>query len=249
MTYTINIVIKIVIATAAAVIFGNGSVVAFNHIPQKWFEDWEPGELDTEKRVLPTKLLESDNAGRQRIPSTPWKWIFTGLFLASGVYLAMTGGLQYEIAALCVLAVMLEMAIADELYKIVPDQLQLLLAVLAIGFVSFNENWWEPLAGAGVGLLLSLATWGLGLLIFKSDSLGGADIKFFTCVGSVVGRRGVIAIFIMTTLFFAVESVYRIATKKSTLNDHNAMMPAAFCAVWVYLLFLNNLMEISWLTF
>lgn len=244
MTYTINIVIKIVIATAAAVIFGNGSVVAFNHIPQKWFEDWEPDVLETEKRVLPAKLLEADNAGRQRIPSTPWKWVFTGLFLVSGAYLAMTGGLQYEISVLCVLAVMLLMAIADELYRIVPDQLQILLAVMAIGFVSFNEKWWEPLAGAGVGLALGLAVWGLGLLIFKSDSLGGADIKFFAVMGLIAGRRGIIAVFVLTTLFFAVESVFKIATKKSTLNDHNAMMPAAFCAVWVYLLFLYNVMEI-----
>ncbi len=247
MTYTINIVIKIVIATAAAVIFGNGSVVAFNHIPQKWFEDWEPGELDTEKRVLPAKLLEADNAGRQRIPSTPWKWIFMGLFLAAGAYLAMTGGLQYEVGTLCVLAVMLLMAIADELYKIVPDQLQILLAIMAIGFVSFNENWWEPLAGAGVGLALSLAVWGLGNLLFKSDSLGGADIKFYMVMGLIVGRRGILVIFVLTTLFFAVESVYKIATKKSTLHDQNAMMPAAFCAVMVYLLFLYNVMDIiSW---
>lgn len=244
MTYTINIVIKIVIATAAAVIFGNGSVVAFNHIPQKWFEDWEPDALDTERRVLPPKLLEADNAGRQRIPSTPWKWIFMGLFLASGIYLAMTTGLQYEIASMCVMAVMLEMAIADELYKIVPDQLQILLAVMAIGFVSFNENWWEPLAGAGVGLAIGLAVWGLGLIIFRSNSLGGADIKFFAVMGLIVGRRGILTIFILTTLFFAVESVFRIATKKSTLNDHNALMPAAFVAVMTYLLFLCNLTEI-----
>lgn len=244
MTYTINIVIKIVIATAAAVIFGNGSVVAFNHIPQKWFEDWEPDVMDTEKRVLPAKLLEADNAGRQRIPSTPWKWIFSGLFLVSGVYLAMTVGVQYEIATLCVMVVVLLMAIADELYKIVPDQLQILLAVMAIGFVSYNENWWEPLAGAGIGLALSLAIWGLGMLLFKSDSLGGADIKFFTVMGLIVGRRGILAIFVLTTLFFAAESIFRLATKKSKLTDHNAMMPAAFVAVLVYLLFLYNVMEI-----
>ena len=244
MTYTINIVIKIVIATAAAVIFGNGSVVAFNHIPQKWFEDWEQGDLDTEKRVLPAKLLEADNAGRQRIPSSPWKLVFTGLFLASGAYLTMTGGLQYEIAALCVLAVMLLMAISDELYKIVPDQLQILLAVMAIGFVSFNDNWWEPLAGAGVGLALSLAVWGLGNLIFKSDSLGGADIKFYAVMGLIVGRRGIVVIFVLTTLLFAADSIFRIATKRSTLKDHNAMMPAAFSAVMIYLLFLYNIMEI-----
>jgi hypothetical protein len=35
MTYSLNIAIKIMIAIILAVIFGNGSVVAFNHIQPK----------------------------------------------------------------------------------------------------------------------------------------------------------------------------------------------------------------------
>lgn len=235
MAYTINIVIRIVIATAAAIIFGNGSVVAFNHFPQKWFWDYEDDETGSEKRIIPPALLETDEAGRQRLPSTPWKWIFSGMFLIAGFYLAMTTGIQYEIASLCVLAVVLEMAISDQLYKIVPDQLQLLLAVLAVGFVSFNENWWEPLAGAGVGLLLGLSVLGLGLLIFRTGSIGGADIKFFTVIGLIVGRRGVLIIYVATTLLFAIESCFRIVTKRGSIKDHLAMMPAAFIAVLLYL--------------
>lgn len=240
MTYTFNIVIKIVIAAAAAIIFGNGSVVAFNHMPQKWFEDWEDAEPDTRKRVLPPKLLAADNYGRQRIPSSPWKWIFTGMFLLCGVYFAISNGLQYEIASLCVLAVILEMAIADQLYKIVPDELQWLLAITALGFVNYHENWWEPLAGAGIGLAIGLGVLGLGLVLFKAGSMGGADIKFYTCIGLVLGRRGVLLVFIMTTLFFAVESVFLIATRKGTIKDHNAMLPPAFIAVMTYLLFIGR---------
>ena len=240
MTYTINIVIKIVIATAAAVIFGNGSVVAFNHLPQKWFEDWE-GDGDDAKRILPDDLLDADNAGRQRIASTPWKYIFTGLFLVTGAYLVMTAGVKYETATLCVLAVLLEMAIADQLYKTVPDQLQLLLAITALGVAESHENWWEPLAGAGLGLAISLAVLGLGLLIFRTGSMGGADIKFFTVIGLITGRRGVLIIFILTTLFFAIESVFRIATKRGSIRDHVAMIPAGFAAVLVYMLFLWNM--------
>lgn len=234
MTYTINLVIKIVIATAAAILFGNGSVVAFNHIPEKWFEDWEDDALDTQRRVLPPKLVEADNAGRQRLPSTPWKFIFMGLFMVVGVYLSVTTGAMYEIASLCTLAVLLEMAISDQLYKIVPDQLQILLAVTALGFVFYNEYWWEPLAGAGLGLLIGLSILGLGL-IFKSGSLGGADIKFFAAIGLILGRRGVLIVFILTTLIFAIESTYLLATRRCTLKDHNAMLPAGFIGVLIYL--------------
>lgn len=232
MTYTINLVIKIVIATAAAILFGNGSVVAFNHIPEKWFEDWD----DNENRVLPPRLVEADNAGRQRLPSTPWKFIFMGMFMVVGVYLAVSTGAMYEIASLCTLVVLLEMAISDQLYKIVPDQLQILLAVTALGFIFYNENWWEPLAGAGLGLLIGLSILGLGL-IFKSGSLGGADIKFFAAIGLILGRRGVLIVFILTTLIFAIESTFLMITRRCTLKDHNAMLPAGFIATLLYLLF------------
>lgn len=247
MTYTINIIIKIIIATAAAILLGNGSVVAFNHLPQKWFEDWE-GEGDEAKRILPDALVAADNAGRQRLASTPWKYIFTGLFLMIGAYLVMTASVKYEIATLCILAVLLEMAIADQLYKTVPDQLQILLAVCTLGLVDINEKWWEPLAGAGMGLALGLAVLGLGLLIFKTGSMGGADIKFFMVIGLATGRRGVLIIFILTTLFFAAESVYRIATGRGSIKDRVAMIPAGFVAVLVYMLFLWNRTDL-WLMF
>lgn len=243
MTYTTNIVIRIVIAAAAAVIFGNGSVVAFNRLPQKWFEDFEDDVADTKRRVLPPRLLEADNAGRQRLPSTPWKYIFTGLFLVTGVYLAITSGAKFETASLMVLAVVLEMAIADRLYRIVPDQLQILLAITAIGFIGFYENWWEPLAGAGVGLALGLMVFFIGLLLFKKPSIGGADLKFYTTIGLVTGRRGAAVIFVLTTLFMAIQSTFRLATGKSTMKEADAMLPAAFAATLVYLLFLRDLAD------
>lgn len=220
---------KIVIAIIAAVVLGNGSVVAFNHIPSKWFE---------EDGVLPKALADADVAGRQRLPSSPWKWIFMGLFLMTGMYLAITVRPSYQIASLVMLAVVLGMAIADQLYKIVPDQFQLLLAISSLGFLGYNEEWWEPLAGAGVGLALGLAVLGLGALIYKKGSIGGADIKFYACMGLVAGRRGIIVIFVLTTLLFAAESAIKIATKRGTIKDQNAMMPAAFIATLIYTLFL-----------
>lgn len=220
---------KILIAVIAAVVLGNGSVVLFNHLPSKWFED---------DGILPPGLVEADKAGRQRLPSNPWKWAFMGLFLVTGMYLAIMTSMSYQIATLITLAVVLGMAISDQLYKTVPDQYQFLLALSAIGFVGYNEEWWEPLAGAGIGLGLGLAVLGLGALIYKRGSIGGADIKFYTCMGLVAGRRGIIVIFVLTTLLFAAESAIKIATRRGTIKDQNAMMPAAFIATLIYTLFL-----------
>jgi Flp pilus assembly protein protease CpaA len=248
------LIIRIVIAIIAAVLFGNGSVVAFNRMNRDWFLDYDDSEGADSRgagsgdisakdipKVLPPKLLEAEAAGRQRLPSSPWKYIFVAYFALCGLYLAIRGGsATYEISVLCVLFIMLEMAIADQLYQTVPDQLMMALAVSAIAFIGYHDKWYEPLLGALLGLGISLVILLLGMVLFKTGSLGGADIKFFTCIGLVTGRTGVVIIFILTTLLFAVYSFVRIATKQGTIKDKNAMLPSAAAAVTIYLLFLFN---------
>ena len=247
MTYSANLIIRIVIAAVLAVIFGNGSVVAFNNIQPKWFEDYDENDpakeiTGTPRKVLPARLVEADNAGRQRLPSTPWKYAFTGYFGICGVYLAVRGGgAAFEVAVLCVLFILLMMAVSDQLYGVVPDQFSIALAVSSIAFINYHENWWEPLAGAGLGLAISLAIYGLGYLLFRTGSIGGADIKYFTCFGLIAGRQGIVIIYILTTLLFAVQSVIRIATRRGTIRDSVPMMPAACAAATVYFLFLWNI--------
>lgn len=228
-----------------AVLFGNGSVVAFNRVDPMWFADWpeDDGEAhdgDAERRkTLPPKLIEADEAGRQRLPSSPWKYAFTGYFAITGLYLAIRGGsLFFEISVLCVLFIVLEMAISDQLYKVVPDQFSIMLAISAAAFVEYHEKWWEPAAGAALGLGISLAVLLLGMLLFRTGSMGGADIKFFTCMGLIAGRTGIVIIYILTTLFFAVYSALIIAARRGSIKDRNPMLPSACAAVTVYFLFL-----------
>lgn len=251
------LIIRIVIAIIAAVLFGNGSVVAFNRMNRDWFLDYDDsagsggsngngGILGSDSgkdtpKVLPKKLLEAEEAGRQRLPSSPWKYIFVAYFALCGLYLAIRGGsATYEISVLCVLFIMLEMAIADQLYQTVPDQLMMALAVSAIAFIGYHDKWYEPLLGALLGLGISLVILLIGMVLFKTGSMGGADIKFFTCIGLVTGRTGVVIIFILTTLLFALYSFIRIATKRGTIKDRNAMLPSAAAAVTIYMLFLFN---------
>ena len=239
MSLTLNIIVAIVLA----IILGNGSVVLVNKMPQKWFEDSKI-EGEEEIKYIPEKLLEADNAGRQRLTSTPWKYIFVSMLLVMGIYLALTSSMKYEIPAIIILFIMLEIAICDQLYRVVPTQLFFLLLLTALGLTSYSEKWWEPLAGAGVGLAIALAELGLGLLIYKKPAIGGADIMFFICMGSITGIRGVIVIFILTTFLFAIESVYMVATKRAKREDGLALMPAAFIAVAIYLIFLYNTLDV-----
>ena len=242
MAYEEGLIIRIVVAAIIAVIFGNGSVVAFNRMRNDWFLDYDEDSEDKDRKSLPPKLIEADNAGKQRLPSTPWKYAFTGYFAICGLYLAIRGGsLTYEISVLCVLFILLEMAIADQLYQTVPDQLMAALAVSSVAFISYHEKWYEPALGALLGLIISLVIFLLGVVLFKTGSIGGADLKFFVCIGLVTGRTGVVIIFILTTLFFALYSLVKIAGKRGTIKDRNAMLPSAAAATTVYFLFLFNL--------
>ena len=243
MEYSAALIARIVTAAVLAILFGNGSVVAFNRIKPQWFEDWdETAPKDAPRKILPIKLVEADADGRQRLPSSPWKYAFTGYFALTGLYLAVRGsGLLFEISVLCVLFIVLEMAISDQLYRVVPDEFSIMLAIAATAFVEYHEKWWEPATGAALGFGISAAVLLLGMLLFKTGSIGGADIKFFTCMGLITGRTGIVLIYILTTLLFAVHSAVLIATKKSTIKDRNPMLPAACAAVTVYFLFLWNI--------
>lgn len=244
MQYSTELVIRIVVAIVFAVIMGNGSVVAFNRMPAKWFEEYpEDAEIGTDaEKELPEKLLEADAMGRQRLPSSPWKYAFVGYFAITGLYLAIRGSsIKYEIAVLCILFVVLEMAISDQLYQVAPDQFSWALIVIAISFTDYYDKWWEQSVGALIGLGISFAILILGNLLFKTGSIGGADIKFFGCMGLITGRSGVVIIFILTTLIFAVYSLIRIATGRGSIKDKNAMLPSGLAAVTVYFLFLWNL--------
>ena len=47
MEYSATLIMRIIIAAVLAILFGNGSVVAFNRIKPRWFEDYDENQLGT----------------------------------------------------------------------------------------------------------------------------------------------------------------------------------------------------------
>ena len=142
------------------------------------------------------------------------------------------------IAGMLLIFIVTMMAICDAKYRIIPDQLNVLLAVSAVGFVSFNEKLLEPIYGALIGVLLGLATYGLGRIIYHKTVIGGADIKFYISIGLVTGMYGVIAIFILISVFALIHIIYLIITKKFDADEHRPMLVYALPAVTLYVLVL-----------
>ena len=234
--YYVFMIIKSVISVIIALLLGNGAVVWFNNMPVRWFQ--EEGE------ILPPSLIADIESERQRLASTPWKLVFTVFFGASGVFLSIRESSQFMIAGMLLIFIVTMMAICDAKYRIIPDQLNVLLAVSAVGFVSFNEKLLEPIYGALIGVLLGLATYGLGRIIYHKTVIGGADIKFYISIGLVTGMYGVIAIFILISVFALIHIIYLSITKKFDADEHRPMLVYALPAVTLYVLILWDYLQL-----
>jgi len=230
MEFTIYLLIKIAIVIILSFFLGNGIVVLFNHIPYKWFLN--DGEEPT-KEILGVE--------RQRIASTPWKWIFVGLFGAASVYMVITISLVYSITVIIVMNLLLIATISDIKYGIIPDQINIFIAISAVGFFAFHDSWTNQLYGAIAGLVILLLLYGVGKLIYKNDAIGGGDIKMFASLGLVLGINGIIMVFILSTFLSAIHFAYLLARKIITLKDSRPMMPYIFASYIIYTLFLWNL--------
>lgn len=226
--YYVFMTIKAVIAIVIAIILGNGGVVWFNHLPVRWFSG--------EDNSLPERLLQDMDSDRQRLPSTPWKLVFTVFFGACGVFLAVRESAQFMLSAVLVIFIVTMMATCDAKYRVVPDQLNVLLSVSAVGFVSFNDRLLEPLYGALVGLALGMASYGLGRILYHRTVIGGADLKFYISIGFVTGVRGIISIFILIAVFALVHIIYLSVVHRFNADEGRPMLVYALPAVTLYML-------------
>ena len=102
-------IIKSVISVIIALLLGNGAVVWFNNMPVRWFQ--EEGEN------LPPSLIADIEGEKQRLPSTPWKLVFTVFFGASGVFLSIRESSQFMIAGMLLIFIITMMAICDAKYS------------------------------------------------------------------------------------------------------------------------------------
>ena len=232
MTSILITTIKLLAAVLAAIFAGNGAVYLFNHMPAQWFCDY--GEKPTEDMLDPYT---------QRVKSYPWKYLFTMVFVVLNIKMVMDDW-QFAIGGLCVIWLLLEMAIADIKYRIVPDQLILLLTVCALGFIPYLGGWKPCLIGAAIGFGIMGGTALLGKLAYKRDTLGGGDIKLFTSLGLIMGPVGIVVTIVLTTLISAGHFVYLLSSKKSRKTDTVPMVPYIAITATIYLVFLWGQAEV-----
>lgn len=226
MTDILTTALKCLCAVLAGVFQGNGAVYFFNKMPPKWFCDY--GQEPTED------LLDQYT---QRVKSYPWKFIFTMLFVVINIWMVMDS-VQFAVASSLAIWFMLELSIADIKYRIVPDQLLILLALTAFGFLPYQGSWQKCLVGAALGFGIMLLVGALGKAAYKRDTLGGGDIKLFGVLGLITGPTGILVIIMITSLVSAGHAIFLLVTKKIKKTDSLPMVPYIAMGTAIYLIFL-----------
>lgn len=228
-------IITCIIAIIVGVILGNSAVYVFNKIPGKWLVDYGK-EPDAE-------LL---NPTRQRIRSTPWKYCFSCLFVMAAIKLGLENPI-YGVIALITCWLLLEMAIADLKYMIVPDQFIALMMIAGIGFVPHHTNGpmagiWGACIGFGVMLIIGI----LGKIIYKTETLGGGDIKLFTALGLCLGSEGILIVFVLSTFITALHLAYLTAKKQVKAREKRPLVPYIAVSSTIYMVILRGMSYNIW---
>ena len=226
----IVILITCGVAILTGILAGSGAVYFFNRMPGAWLCDY--GEEPSEELLHPTC---------QRIKSTPWKYVFSGFFIIIGIKLGMENPL-FAVPAIAAIWLLLEMAIADVKYMIVPDQLIMLLVVCGLGFIPHHalgvmDCLWGAVIGFGVMLVIAL----VGRLMYKKPAVGGADVKLFAALGLCCGTDGILVIFVLTTFISAAHFVWLMARRGAKLSDERAMVPYIALSATLYLVILHEM--------
>ena len=234
MTLPLQILITCAVAIVLGVILGSGAVYVFNRIPAAWLTDY--GEEPSE---------ELKDTSSQRVKSVPWKYVFTGLFIALGIYMGVRD-ISIALPVVIALWLLLLMSIADIKYMIVPDQLIMLLVLTGLGFLPqkialyHRHAVYDSLIGAAAGLILMLIIALFSRAIYKKWVLGGADIKLFTAIGFLTGLYGVLIIFVLSTVLSGLHFAYLLMRQKIQLRETRPMVPYIALAFGIYFLFIRS---------
>ncbi len=229
-------ILKLVMYTAISIgigtFLGNGAVFLFNRIPPTWLCDY--GEE-------PSDELKSRDC--QRVKSSPYKGIFVALFTIVSLQLLLND-VKIAIPAIVATFILLEIAISDIKYMIIPDQFVMLLTVTGMGFVPHyievgSAIWIQPL-GALVGFIIMLILGLFSKLIFRKDGLGFGDIKLCGALGFIAGPIGIILIISAGFCVSAIVNIWKLARRKIKKDDERPVGHYFCGATLIYFLFVMS---------
>ena len=175
----------------------------------------------------------------------PFIELITGLLFAVSYY---SFGFSYELGTALILVSLFSIVIvSDLLYMIIPDEVTFTCAVGIIILNFLNLGLKNGLIQLGSGLLTFFAMYLimlLGNLIFKKETLGGADVKLMLIAGLVLHPvLGIFVIFIASAIALPV-SILIFVTNKEHMIPFGPFIVAAILLFFLLKIDINTFVNL-----
>lgn len=160
-----------------------------------------------------------------------------------GAAYALPGGLfgmsWAALLALAVCGILLSVSLIDAETQIIPDRLNLALAVCgAVSVLLAPADWLPHIIGA---LCVSVPMFLLCLVI--DGAFGGGDIKLMAAAGLFLGWQNTLLAMFFGIVFGGIYGIYLLAAKKAGKKDHFAFGPFLCAGIVIAMLFGGPVLE------
>lgn len=146
--------------------------------------------------------------------------LFLSLTSAVISYLAYLYPFNYTFFKYALLIeVLMTISLIDTQYKIIPDPLNKVIALLGLINLIVTRDYYNILA------FLLAGSFFLGIALISKGGMGGGDIKMIASLGLIMGILPIIYIIKYSFIFAAVAGVVMILLKKKTFSSAIAMGP------------------------
>ena len=137
-----------------------------------------------------------------------------------------------NIIYIATIILLIKIAYIDIKKKIIPDKLNLAIAMLGISNLILNfENCKIYIASSAITFAVFLF-----LAVLTDGGIGGGDIKLFTALGLIFGVE-VLEIIAVTFVSAAIISIARVLLKRINMKESTALAPYICAATIIHFVF------------
>ncbi|GGM27306.1 prepilin peptidase [Paraliobacillus quinghaiensis] len=110
------------------------------------------------------------------------------------------------LTSLCVIII-----VSDITYMLIPNKILLVFLpiLIIVRIIDPIEPWWSSLVGAAIGFILLMV-----IILVSKGGMGAGDMKLFTLLGIVLGYKGILLTFFLSTIFGTIITILLLLTKR-----------------------------------
>lgn len=131
-----------------------------------------------------------------------------------------------------IIVLLLWVSLMDIKYMIIPDILNIILALIGIGMAICNVNFIvDKVLGALIGFTIFM------LIAILTNAMGGGDIKLMSALGLIFGVKGILFITIFSFVLGAIVSILLLSFKIKNKKDKIPFGPFISLSAILYIFY------------